>query len=247
MSCGSSWGARALRRTARRCVRGRGLYRRAPSPPAAAPQPCLCPRPPSLPLQVRLERVQEELRKLREAAGQVGPPPWRCRQSLAPSPPPPPHPHAPTHTAAASQCSCAHTTRAPLGPQSGLPNFDQEDSLREEASHLAAQNAGLSRQLAALTAALTSLAAGAEGSAIAAAAAPMEQEGDIVLEFPSPDRGGAVADEADGALGAAARRAVEDIRAAQARAARGIADREQQLRLLQESQRLNRLRRASIK
>eukprot|EP00887_Chlorella_sp_A99_P003515 scaffold7.g3515.t1 len=124
----------------------------------------------------------------------------------------------------------------------GLPDFDVEERLREELGCLAADNARLSAQYAALAQAVTALA----GAPQQPPTSPASSCEDIVLEFGSPSReGGGGGAEVAAALEAAARRAIEDIRHAQAAAARGIADREQQIRLLQESQRLRALRRAN--
>ena len=158
--------------------------------------------------------------------------------------------------------------------QGELPDFDAEERLEGEVARLAGENARLEQRYAGMAQALAGLAAGAArgpgagqvggtGSAAAASTPGRGQPGgpgagseeDIVLEFASPypscrpgqgGGGGKAAQSFSEALEEVVQRAIEDIRAAQEGASRGLADRDAEIRLLQESQKLNRIRRTSM-
>lgn len=102
--------------------------------------------------------------------------------------------------------------------------------------------AQLERELESLAQSVLALAGGcaAAPGAAASAGGGGEEQGDIVLEFGTP-RGGRGRAAAAGDV----RRALADISAAQAAAARGLEDQAHQIRLLKESSKLQRLRRAS--
>ncbi len=101
----------------------------------------------------------------------------------------------------------------------------------------------LERELEALAYAVVSLAG---GDAASTSAAGDQQQDDIVLEFGTPRPGAHGAQPQQQAPTAAdARRALADIWAAQAAAARSLEDQSQQIRLLKEAGKLQRLRRSS--
>lgn len=127
--------------------------------------------------------------------------------------------------------------------QAGLPDFEAEEALRDALVATEEQKRQLERELEALAYAVVSLAG---GDAASTSAAGDQQQDDIVLEFGTPRPGAHGAQPQQQAPTAAdARRALADIWAAQAAAARSLEDQSQQIRLLKEAGKLQRLRRSS--
>ncbi|PRW34071.1 phragmoplast orienting kinesin 2 [Chlorella sorokiniana] len=147
--------------------------------------------------------------------------------------------------------------RAAAGQEAHLPDFDAEEALREALAATEARKAQLEAELVELSHSVVALAGGSSGAA-SSAAGPAEsgvigRADDIVLELGTPRPGAAGTGMAGGSGGpagaseasTAARRALADLSAQQAAAARSLEDQRQQIRLLQESKKLARMRRAS--
>lgn len=132
-----------------------------------------------------------------------------------------------------------------------LPNFEAEEQLAAKLAEAQQQRAALERELSVVARRVLEMAGEAAhaGSGGRGGSSVIASEDGVQLELGTPrPTGGGAADAAAGApadVGARMLRALGDITAQQAAASRTLEDQQQQIRLLKEASKLQRLRRAS--